>query len=274
MINVCYCGNAAMFDGIMMSLVSMSDNTVDALDVFILTGDFTAFDPKFTPFSEKQASFLEKCIRVRNEKSRVSVIDAKPYFDKDLSHSPNARSFYSPYSMLRLFLDLLPNAPEKIVYLDADTIVMKDIDLLYYYDLGDKLVGAVRDAVGRYCIYPNYINTGVLLINLKDIKKEGTFAKCRTLLSHQKLSFPDQDAINRYTHGRKKFLPRVFNEQKRLSDKTVIRHYCNQPRIFPKIHAMIAKPWNIDQIHDVYHIAVHDALWSRCQTLKKEFENE
>jgi lipopolysaccharide biosynthesis glycosyltransferase len=274
MINLVYCGNEGIFKGILMSLYSAQKNTKEALNVYLLSGDFTELSPKFTAISEKQRAFLEKMIQAMNPESRVSLLDVAPYFKKELASSPNLHSSYTPYTLLRLFMDRIPSLPEKVLYLDADTVVMKDLANLYAVDLGDNYFAGVLDAYGRYLISPRYCNAGVLLLNLSLIKERGLFPRCLALLAKKHYFFPDQSVLNKCAKGHKLYLPREDNEQKKLRPQTVIRHYCNQPRIFPYVHALVAKPWDIDRIHKVYKTSAHDTLYRECSTLWEEFAHE
>ncbi len=68
--------------------------------------------------------------------------------------------------------EILPSELNKVLYLDGDTLINSSLDSLYAEDLSDTAVAAVphRDNLGmRYGIpiESPYINTGVLLINLK-----------------------------------------------------------------------------------------------------------
>lgn len=257
-----------------MSLLSASDNTSEPLNVYLLTGDFSVVDPRFTPLNEKHRVYLEKVLRRKNWEDRVQLLDLAPAFFEALQSSPNLKSSYTPYTFLRLFMDKVPDIPDKLLYLDADTVVMKDLSPLYSVDLSGKEIGAVRDAYGRFFFGANYCNAGVLLLNLPLLKENRVFERCLDALNRKHYPFPDQDVLNHYTRGKKVFLPREFNEQTKLRESTVIRHYCNQPRIFPNIHALIAKPWDIERIHEVYKITVHDQLYRQMTECFEEYSHE
>jgi lipopolysaccharide biosynthesis glycosyltransferase len=272
MINLVYCGNEGVFKGICMSLLSAQETTKEALSVTILTGDFTNIDARFRPFNEKERALLENALKAKNPESVIRVVDVTEPFNRELEKSPNCKSSYTPYTLLRLFLDEVPSVPDKLLYLDADTIVMKDLLRLFSMDLGDNYCGWVLDRFGHIFINPRYCNAGVILLNIPLLKRDGIFLSCRALLNKKKYSFPDQDVLNALTKGRKLILPHEFNEQKRLHSVTVIRHYCNQPRIFPYVHAMVAKPWDLERIHKVYKTTVHDALHEECRLLWRSLE--
>lgn len=271
MINVCYCGNLGIFKGILMSCLSMAEFASEPLSVTLCTGDFTELDPRFQPLGEKERAFLEATIQGKNPANRVSLLDLSKPFKETLLASPNAKSSYTPYTMLRLFLDKEASLPDKLLYLDADTVVMGDIVPLYAHELGNKSAGMVIDAYGRFFFGPHYCNAGVMLLNLSKIRADGSFEKALSLLKRKHYFFPDQDVLNKVFRGQKLYLPREDNEQKRLRKTTLIRHYCNQPRIFPTIHALIAKPWDIERIHEVYHLSAHDALYREVNDDWREY---
>lgn len=51
---------------------------------------------------------------------------------------------FTPYAMLRLFADQIPQIPDRILYLDDDIIIRKDISDFYDQDLTNtELVGVL-----------------------------------------------------------------------------------------------------------------------------------
>lgn len=73
-----------------------------------------------------------------------------------------------------------------------------------------------RATLRKYILYYNYINAGVLLLNMKMIRETGgRFSAARELIKSRKLLFADQSAIVRST-SKKKMLPQKFNDQKFL----------------------------------------------------------
>lgn len=271
MISLLYCGNEKIFKGLLISLVSASEKCSEALDVHILTMDLSEENPNFTPVSARQAEYLETLIRKNNDESRVTLHDISELFKSEMSDSPNIDSFYTPYTLLRLFSDLLPNFPERVIYLDTDTVIKEDIVPLFRFDMrGCEFAGA-KDYLGKFFINPHYINAGVLLLDIKKIRETDFFAKARKFCATKKTSFPDQDAINRIAK-RKCFLPRRYNEQRRMKKNTVIRHFSKTLRLFPYFHTLNIKPWNIDGLHEKYKTYEFDEIIYKCLTYIDEFE--
>ena len=87
-----------------------------------------------------------------------------------MANSPNAETGYTPYCFLRLFADLIPEIPEKILYLDTDTLIADDISELYAADISEYELGAVLDYYGHRFMGYHYFNSGVLLLNMKNIR--------------------------------------------------------------------------------------------------------
>ena len=82
--------------------------------------------------------------------------------------------------LARLFLqDYLPKHVKKALYLDCDTIILKDIDSIWNTDLSHYMIAGVKDAMDdRYKHLINllptdiYINSGVVLYSLDKIREE------------------------------------------------------------------------------------------------------
>ena len=262
-----------MLQGILISLLSITENTKEQLNVFILTGDFSKIKKQYVPIEERDRRFLEKQIQRANPKSLVILLDASEYVNKELGNSINLKNFYTPYTLLRLFLDKFKWMPDKILYLDADTIVMGDIKELYDINIDNYEYAGAKDYLGRVFINRNYINAGVLLLNMNQIRATGLFVKCRYLLKIKKLAFPDQDALNKMAMA-KFFLDSRFNEQRKLRKNTLIRHYCKSIRWLPVFHTINVKPWDIASMHKKQKVYVHDSLLIKCQKLVEVYEGE
>ena len=91
----------------------------------------------------------------------------------------------------------------KVLYLDCDILVRKDISPLFEIDLDDKLCAAVvnpfHDA-GRLGLSSEevYFNSGVLLINTKEWKNHNVKQQVLDYMRENShlLQMPDQDALN------------------------------------------------------------------------------
>ena len=276
MIPIIYAGNSGIFDGILISVLSVIENTSSPVDIYLFTMDLTEQDERFKPLSEKQAKYLDSICKAKNCLSSVRLIDVKDMYTSSLLNSPNATTSYTPYTLLRLFADRIESLPDKVIYLDADTIVAKDINELYSIDISDYELAGALDYYGKWFLGARYINAGVLLLNLDNIRKSGLFPKCIKLLNAKKVFLPDQTALNRLANT-KLIIDTKFNEQKHFRDETVIQHFAKTIIWLPYFHTRNIKPWHTDKVkaeltHKYDYIL--DAYEKCKEDYIKEFSNE
>lgn len=105
---------------------------------------------------------------------------------------------------------------DKIIYMDCDVINLFDLAYLYNKEIGDNLVAASR-MLGRCCMenngfgtrqvldyekdkkisqLGNYFNNGIMLLNLKALRKEYSLKKLLNIISENEFELLDQDCIN------------------------------------------------------------------------------
>ncbi len=271
MISLLYSGNAKVFKGLLISLVSVAKNTCEALDVHILTMDLSDINADFSPINEEQRDFTEKIIKKQNEQSRITLHDLTNIFKGEMMNSPNMKNFYTPYAFLRLFADEA-DIGGRVIYLDTDTVARQDISPLFAMELDGAEFAGARDYLGKIFIRPDYINSGVLLLDIDKIKETGLFRKARRFCAEKRSAFPDQDAINHYAQ-KKRFFPSRFNEQHKMKKDTIIRHFSKTLRLFPYVHTVNVKPWDINGLHKKHKTYEFDDLICRCLAYIDEFEN-
>lgn len=272
MISLLYSGNDKVFKGLLISLVSIAENTKEALDVHVLTMDLSDVKSNYLPINEKQTAFIERLIKEQNAESRITLHDLTEKFKGEMLSSPNLENFYTPYAFLRLFADEAA-LPSRIIYLDTDTVACGDIAPLFSYELDGAEFAGARDYLGKFFISPNYINSGVMLLDMEKIRKTGFFKKARRFCAKKKSAFPDQDAINRYAE-KKRFFPSRFNEQRSMKKDTVIRHFSKTLRLFPYFHTINVKPWDIDGLHEKHKTYDFDEVIYKCLSHIDEFEKQ
>ncbi|WP_374575514.1 glycosyltransferase family 8 protein [Phenylobacterium sp.] len=120
--------------------------------------------------------------------------------------------------LFRLLLEkLAPADSRRIIYIDADVIVLRDIAELWRSDLAGQPIGAVTDAYCEAAEFAElwnlpaeggcYFNAGMLVIDLDQVRAEQSFSKALAfVVEHdKKLLLGDQDALNavfwrRWTH--------------------------------------------------------------------------
>lgn len=156
----------------------------------------------------------------------------------------------------RLFIATMFPQYEKGIYIDSDVVVLGDLAELFYTDIGDNYIGACADksvvdvpplaaymenAVGvdRH----SYINSGVLLMNLKKLREAEVDRHFLTLLNtyHFDCIAPDQDYLNAMCNGKIYYLSEAWDamptEDKPDVEDIKLIHY-----------NLFSKPWCYDGI--------------------------
>ncbi len=269
-IPILYAGNARVFDGMVISLLSVVKHHAGALDVYLFTMDLTDCDPAFVPIREEQRIYLETILTDRNPDSRVHLIDVGRFYRETLLSAANQDNQYTPYSFLRLYADRVSELPDKLIYLDTDTVLCNDIALLYEQPLENAEFAAVRDRYGCIFLGINYLNSGVLIMNLPKIRETGLFRRAIEKCAAKKIFLPDQTTINRMAK-KKKILNRRFNEQKSIRKDTVVRHFSMTIRWLPVFRTQNIKPWQVDLVHDVLGVHELDDILSDYLARKPHF---
>ena len=162
----------------------------------------------------------------------------------------------STYYRLRI-CEILPEDVEKILYLDCDVIVEHDLKELFDIDMGENIVGVVEDESGisnsiRLGL-DFYSNSGVILFNMKEIRKFNFYEKCVDYFYKNKalIKFQDQDILNGVLNNKCLKLPLNWNVSPLVfKDNDVWKQYTGiydkiQAALEPKIihYTYIPKPW-------------------------------
>ncbi|MFA5222992.1 MAG: glycosyltransferase [Bacilli bacterium] len=270
--NLVFAGNTKVFDGLLISLLSIIEVDKKPLTVYVLTMDLPELDKEYVSISQNDLDFVENELRKVNPASRLVRVDSRAVFERKLGACKNLVNRYTPYALLRLLLDEIDVIPDRVLYLDVDTVINKSIEELYQTNIENYEYAAVKDRYGRFFFNPRYCNTGVLLLNMKKIRETGLFQKVVTLLNQKKVFLSDQTGINKMA-TKKKILPRRFNEQKKVRKNTVIRHFSMQFRLLPKFHFVNVKPWRVDEVHNIYRCHDFDHILNRYLEIKKQRSN-
>ncbi len=273
MINILLCGNKKVFDGALSELISITNKTKETITCYIFTMDVSRIKPEYKAIEDKQIKFLEEVVKIKNSKNKIIKIDVTDIYEKEFANCANETAYCTPYTLLRLLADLVPNMPDKLLYLDIDMMVNDDIAPLYNTDIKDYEYAAVKEKYGSKFIRPDYINAGMLLLNMKKIKETKLLEKARKLIKKRKLLFADQDAIF-WNTTKKKLLPRKYNEQASFKrEDTVICHFCKRLLWWPYPHTENYKQWNIDEIHKYLKCHIFDADLEEYKKFKEKYEN-
>lgn len=155
----------------------------------------------------------------------------------------------------RLFIQSLFPEYDKVLYLDCDIVVLGDVSKLYNTQLGNNLLGAARchivsdhpvfgEYAEKFCGVPrrNYLQSGILIMNLKEFRKRDLENKFVYLINKYNFDIidPDQAYLNAMCNGSVKMLPNGWNKETvnaPLEGDLNIVHY-----------ALYKKPWQYDDV--------------------------
>lgn len=274
MINLLLCGNKKVFDGALTQLLSMTNRTGRSIHVFLMTMNLERLKPDFVSITDEQAAFLEKVIREKNPENRVTKLDVTELYEQEFHKCVNEGAYCTPYTLLRLLADRIPELPDKLLYLDIDIMIAGDIGQLYDIDITEYEYAAVKEKYGCWLIRPDYFNAGMLLLNMERIRETGLLVRARELIRTKKLLFADQSAIFKATQ-KKLLLPRKYNEQSKFDRKdTVVCHFCKRLMFLPYPHTENYKQWQVEEIQKYLHCHAFDTDLEEYRRLKEEFEEQ
>lgn len=265
-INILYSGDRGIERGLFMSVLSLVRETKRILHIYVLTMHLATPEKEYMPVSDRCVERVRRILEDANPLSTITLIDASDNFAK-YPPGKNMTTRFTPGCMLRLFADLEREIPDKLLYLDCDVLCRDGAGFgqLYDTDVKDYEYAAVLDYYGSwffrkkiYC--RDYINSGVLLLNMEMIRQTGLFEKCRVLCQNKKMFMPDQTALNRLA-VKKMLLPGKYNEQRRMHKDTVLQHFTTSFRFFPVFHYVTVKPWDQERVHSVLKIHEYDMLF-------------
>lgn len=146
----------------------------------------------------------------------IRFLNVNSIFEEHKNENFFCHIYLSKEMYLRLFIPEILQNYEKAIYIDCDTIVQKDVAELFDIDISQHYIGAARDfnsivnaLVGyekvKYYFKSilkienmnNYINSGVLLMNLVKLREIDITQKAfKILQTYKELLYPDQDLLN------------------------------------------------------------------------------
>ncbi|MFB5085887.1 glycosyltransferase family 8 protein [Psychrobacillus sp. PGGUH221] len=211
---------------------------------------------------EKELTNIQKFFSSNQVRIEFYEIELNYLKDFNISEHISLATYYRiliPY--------LLNNSIQKVIYLDSDMVICKNIRELWSYDIQKRAIGAVIDLQGKGRMEElripddySYFNAGVLIINLQYWRENNISEKVIDFikLNPEKLKYWDQDALNAILYDKFYYLPYCWNIQTNAYKIDVLE---NEIRVALKepciIHYTTAsKPWHITNVHPLkekYH---------------------
>lgn len=172
---------------------------------------------------------LEQIIKRRDPASSLVMHCIKNPYEKAYEVRGISSGAY-----LRLLLHRLLSGVEKVLYLDVDILVRESLSPVWHMDLGRNLLAAVKGPVNLQEKWEwnssrsywkllegargGYINSGVLLMNLEEIRRRQLDEQWERL-AEEKLYYQDQDILNITCQGSIAYLSPKYNRLAYLEEK-------------------------------------------------------
>lgn len=201
---------------------------------------------------------IDKIKSLENEKAKIEFYPMKEKLELITNRDENKLrcDYFTLTIYFRIFIADMFKEYDKGIYIDSDIVVPGDISELYNIDLKDNLIGASTDHSiqdvpelinwmenGIGVKKQEYINSGVLLLNLKLLREKKFSQKFLELLNkfHFDSVAPDQDYINAMCNGKIYYLKEEWdvmpNNKKPAFENPKLIHY-----------NLFDKPWCYDNI--------------------------
>lgn len=206
-IHIVFCVNDAYIQYISVSIKSIAENNHDSnINIYVLSDYISNFNRK-------------KLHEIIKDYSNISL-----HFHEvdDTSVCVLKSGHWTKYTWYRLLIpQILPNDIERILYLDADTLVVTSLAALFSIDLTNYSIAGVEDFLSYNddtylrlgCNKQQYICAGVMLMNLKYWREYNLAGKTIewALANSNRMIYPDQDAINYICQETTYLLPLRYN---------------------------------------------------------------
>jgi len=204
-------------------------------------------------------SSQEIILNAQTKNIKIYFVDVYSKIKSIAKKLDDVRDYYTRAIFFRLFIPSIFKEFDKAIYLDCDIVVLTDIKKLYDIELNENILGVVVDDVVAnnedFKVYTkeavgvdakDYFNSGVLLMNLMEYRKEKIEEKfIKIMTEYNFLSVaPDQDFLNFICQGRVKYLDKSWNLMPvgpKFNEHINLIHY-----------NMFMKPWHYDIMYEEY----------------------
>lgn len=277
--NILFCGDRNVQDGLLIAVLSLLENMQEHLDIYVLTLDMSMNGRIYSPIEQTFVDYLNETVSAQyDDRLYTKLIDTTDLF-KDETPDANLSTRFTPCCMLRLFADKIDEIPDRILYLDTDVICRRDFGDFYYQNMDGVEIAGVLDYYGSWFFRKNifkrdYLNSGVLLMNMCELRKTGLLSSCRHMCTTKQMFMPDQSALNKLSVS-KRICERKYNDQRRLHSDTVFQHFTTHFKFFPYVRTETVKPWQTEEVTTILHIpeSEYGALFAKYYDIKESMKS-
>ena len=274
-------------------ILSSDNNQVNAMAVVMTSAIETAAEGTFYDFycflsdnvTPENRDRLKACENIAKGTCSVTLVDMAVHF-KDMGIRYNGKvgmvhSVTTP-ALYRLKAPSVLSQLDKVLYLDTDTMVRKDLRDLFATPMDGCYIAGVpvvwaqakkhdRNRWLRQSGIPGmdeYVNSGVLLMNLKAMREDDIESKCLALVGKKEfapLDPADQLILNYVCYGKIGFVPCRYNvtmSNMKEADKVKVFYSAKEARDAFDDPAIIhwtgaGKPWKY------YDVLLAHEWWRR-----------
>lgn len=258
--------------------------------------DFMILDGGMTELDRRGLRILESL----HPHAKISFIDMSMHF---LDIDPHM--YFTRATFYRLALPEILYNRDKVLFLDTDAVVLKDVSTVFDTEITDKAAAAVKDVimasfvtmgvrsmaetgghptakyladvVGMKSRYDEYFQAGLILFNLARLRDNKLCDKMIADLRRNRYWFLDQDILNKYLVGEVTFLDPIWNSvslppgHATTLPADVYDAYLESRKDPAMLHyAGAIKPWNDPQSEfaQYYWFYLRMTLWYEQRLLK------
>lgn len=163
-----------------------------------------------------------KILSMQTENIHIRVINILSLV-KDISMY--TKGYFSVEMYYRIMIPDLLYAYKKVLYLDCDIVINKDVSELYDTEISDYVLAGIINKLHstemtNYVLNilklpkEEYFNSGILLFNINKFKEDCIKKKCfEYVAKYPRLACPDQDVLNLSCNGSVLYLDEKWNFQ-------------------------------------------------------------
>ncbi len=153
--------------------------------------------------TKQDENMLRSLEKLAPQTVRVKII---PQQELDIPYENMQRFMQYKVGMHKIYLPQTLKDVDKVIYMDGDTIVLKDLRELYDIDVSQVYAAVAKD--GIFYRFPKemaeigldkrgfYFNSGVMLYNLKKQREDNIVEELETYIKTHEDFFGDQDVLN------------------------------------------------------------------------------
>ena len=91
MINILFCGNEYVFDGILTCALSIFKRSKyqGPFNFYVYTMDVSHLNPKYTPISDRLINYLDEVVKAYHPENKVIKVDVTDIYNKEFNYVVN-----------------------------------------------------------------------------------------------------------------------------------------------------------------------------------------